>query len=137
MPTVIWSDEYNVNVEKIDKQHMHLLELVTNLHAAVEARIDKDELKHMLIELTQFTGKHFATEEKMMHKFDYPKKRARAHHKEHKMLLKHLEDLVTAVSKGKYPTFYSDYDVSNDWALVHIREYDKPLGIFLNEVENQ
>jgi hemerythrin-like metal-binding protein len=133
MPIVTWSDEYNVNVEKIDKQHRHLLQLVNNLHAAVEARIDKDELKTMLIELTEFTRKHFATEEQLMNKYDYPGQKA--HHKEHKMLLRHLGDLVAAVSKGKYPTFYSDYDVSTDWALTHIIAHDKPLGIFLNEIE--
>jgi len=133
MPIVTWSDEYNVNVEKIDKQHMHLLQLVNELHAAVEERIDKDDLKRMLIELTEFTRTHFATEEKLMTKHKYPD--YKPHHKEHKMLLRHLGDLVNAVSKGKYPTFYSDYDVSTDWALVHIKEYDKPLGIFLNSVK--
>lgn len=133
MPIVTWSEEYNVNVEKIDNQHRHLLQLVNDLHAAVEACIDKQKLKKMLIELTEFTRKHFAAEEQMMKKYNYPEKNE--HKKEHKMLLRHLGDLVTAVSKGKYPTFYSDYDVSTDWALVHIEEYDKPLGIFLNQVE--
>lgn len=133
MPIVTWSDEYNVNVEKIDKQHRHLLQLVNDLHTAVEKCIDKEELKNMLIELTDFTRTHFATEEQLMSKHKYPNQNA--HQQEHKMLLRHLGDLVTAVSNGKYPTFYSDYDVSTDWALVHIKEYDKPLGIFLNEVE--
>ena len=133
MPIVTWSDEYNVNVEKIDKQHRHLLQLVNDLHSAVEARIDKEELKKMLIGLTEFTRTHFATEEQLMSKHDYPDQKA--HFKEHRMLLRHLGDLVHAVSQGKYPTFYSDYDVSTDWALVHIKEYDMPPGIFLNEVE--
>jgi len=135
MPIFNWSEEYNVNVDKIDKQHRHLLLLVNNLHAAVEARIDKEELKTMLIELVEFTHTHFATEEQLMSKYNYPAQKA--HHKEHKMLLKHLKDLVAGVSKGKYPTFYSDYDVSTDWALTHICAYDKPLGIFLNELEEE
>lgn len=133
MPIVTWSDEYNVNVEKIDKQHRHLLQLVNELHSAVEERFDKDELRKMLIGLTEFTRTHFATEEQLMSKHDYPNQQA--HFREHRMLLRHLGDLVTAVSNGKYPTFYSDYDVSTDWALVHINEYDKPLGNFLNEIE--
>ena len=119
--------------KKIDKQHRHLLQLVNDLHTAVEARIDKEELKNMLIGLAEFTRTHFATEEELMREHKYPNQKA--HHKEHKLLLRHLGDLVTAVSNGKYPTFYSDYDVSNDWALVHIEEHDKPLGIFLNEIK--
>ena len=135
MPIVSWSDEYDVNIDKIDKQHRHLLQLVNDLHSAVEARIDKDELKHMLVGLVEFTRTHFSTEEQLMEQHDYPGKSS--HLREHRMLLRHLSDLVAAVSQGKYPTFYSDYDVSTDWALLHIEEYDKPLGIYLNHKKNQ
>lgn len=130
MPTVTWIDEYNINVEEIDLQHKRLLELVNNLHASVEACIDKDALKEMLIELVEFTREHFETEEKLMREHGYPQ--FKKHHKEHKVLLKHMNELVRMVSKGKSPTFYSDYDVSTDWALVHIAEQDKQMGEFLN-----
>ena len=130
MPIPIWSDEYSINVAEIDEQHKRLLELVGELHVAVEARIDKDELRKMLANLAKFTCHHFDTEERLMkeHKFERMKK----HHKEHKVLKKHLEQLVNAVSKGKYPTFYSDYDVSNDWFLNHVLKFDKKLGEYLN-----
>jgi hemerythrin len=131
MPTVKWLDEYSVNVKGIDFQHQQLLELVNNLHAAVEACIDKNRLKDLLLELVEFTRMHFSTEEQLMKKYDYPD--LVKHHKEHRILLHHMNDLVIAVSSGKYPTFYSDYDVSTDWALVHIAEHDKDLGAFLND----
>ena len=130
MPIVTWSDEYNVNVEEIDLQHRRLLELVNNLHASVEARKEKDDLKAMLVELVEFTAEHFATEERLMQEHDYPE--YKRHRKEHKTLLKHMNELVHMVSRGKSPTFYSDYDVSTDWALLHIAEQDKQMGEFLN-----
>lgn len=130
MPIVTWCEEYSVNVKEIDIQHQKMLQLVNNLHSAVEARIGKNDLKDLLVELVEFTRMHFSTEEKYMKKYDYPE--LVKHHKEHKMLLQHLDDLVKAVSKGNYPTFYSDYDVSTDWALIHISEHDKGLGAFLN-----
>jgi hemerythrin-like metal-binding protein len=132
MAVATWREEYNVDVAEIDEQHKQLLDRVHRLHKAVEARIDKDELKQMLVDLAAFTATHFATEEKFMKEYDYPA--YGAHLREHKMLLRHLNDLVTGVSNGKYPTFYSDYDVSNDWALLHIQEHDKPLGAFLNRI---
>ena len=130
MPILTWSEEYSINVAEIDEQHKRLLELVGELHAAVEARIDKDDLRKMLVNLAKFTRHHFETEEKLMkeHKFERIKK----HHKEHRALHKHLEQLVDVVSKGKYPTFYSDYDVSNDWFLNHVLKFDKKLGEYLN-----
>ena len=130
MPIVTWCDEYNVNVKEIDIQHQKILEHVNNLHSSVEARIDKNDLKHLLVELVEFTSMHFSTEEQLMDKYEYPE--LEKHHKEHRILLQHMNDLVAAVSSGKYPAFYSDYDVSTDWALVHISEYDKSLGAFLN-----
>lgn len=130
MPIVTWCDEYNVNVREIDMQHQKLLELVNNLHFSVESRIDKNDLENLLVELVDFTRVHFSTEEQLMKKYDYPE--FESHHKEHRILLKHMNDLVAVVSGGEYPTFYSDYDVSSDWALVHISEHDKGLGAFLN-----
>lgn len=130
MPIVIWRDEYSVNVGEIDNQHQKMLELVNNLHSAVEARIDKSDLKNLMVELVEFTGMHFTTEEQLMKKFAYPE--FAKHQNEHSMLLQHMKELVAMVSNGKYPTFYSDYDVSTDWALVHISNCDKSLGAFLN-----
>ena len=130
MPIVTWRDEYSVNVKQIDEQHQRMLELVNNFHLAVEACTDKDSLQNMLVELADFTRMHFSTEEQLMKEHDYPE--LNRHHKEHQILLRHIGDLVFSVSNGKYPTFYSDYDVSTDWALIHIAEYDKDLGAFLN-----
>ena len=130
MPIVTWSDSYSVNVEEIDEQHRKLLDLVNGLHAAVESSADKDELTDMLGDLVEFTRMHFSTEEKLMKKHGFPE--LKKHHKEHKLLLRYLVDLVDGVSGGKKLRFYSDYDVSTDWALIHIIECDKKLGAFLN-----
>lgn len=130
MPIVTWRDEYNVNVEEIDTQHRKMLELVNKLHAAVEARADKHDLELLLADLVDFTRVHFSTEEQLMKTHDYSE--LGEHHKEHRLLLRYLTDLVHAVSSGKSLCFYSDYDVSTDWALIHIAEHDKDLGAFLN-----
>ena len=44
----------------------------------------------------------------------------------------YLVDLLDGVSIGRNLSFYADYDVSSDWALTHICELDKSLGVFLN-----
>lgn len=130
MPIVTWSEEFSVNVKEIDAEHQQMLKLVNNLHAAVEDRIDKNTLQDLLVELVSFTHAHFSAEERLMKEHAYPE--FVEHHKEHRILLRHMQDLVAAVSSGKYPTFYSDYDVSSDWALSHIFDHDKNLGAFLN-----
>lgn len=130
MSTANWKDEYTVNVNEIDRQHKKMINLVTNIHVSVESRIDKDKLKILLNELVEYTRMHFSTEDKLMKKYAYPK--FKKHHKEHKLLLKYLDQLVKAIEKGKHPTFYSDYDISSDWAIIHINDHDKELAVFLN-----
>ncbi len=130
MPIVTWQDDYSVNVDEIDLQHQQLIKLVNNLHASVENRISKNELEGLLIELVKFTCIHFSTEEKYMKDYNFPE--CEQHSKEHRALLEHMDNLVSLVSNGKSPTFYSDYDISSDWALIHITGYDKKLGKFLN-----
>ena len=130
MPIVTWCDDYNVNVEEIDTQHQEMLELVNKLHSSVEACIDKNILKDLLVELVECTRIHFSTEEQLMEKYGFYEREE--HLNEHRILLQHMIDLVAVVSRGKYPTFYSDYDISTDWALNHITDFDKSLGAFLN-----
>jgi hemerythrin-like metal-binding protein len=130
MPIVNWSNEYSINVDEIDNQHQEMLGLVNNLHSSVESRTDKNILKKMLAELVVYTRMHFATEEQLMEQHDYP--HHIEHKNEHRLLLQHLEFLLSAVSIGKYPTFFSDYDISTDWMFMHISGCDKKLGEFLN-----
>ncbi len=130
MPIVRWCDTYSVNVAEIDEQHKKLLDLVNDLHSAIESLADKNELKDMLDELVEFTRTHFSTEEELMKQHGFPE--LKKHRKEHKLLLRYLVELVDGVSGGKKLYFYSDYDVSTDWALIHIIECDKSLGAFLN-----
>ena len=130
MPLIEWKDEHTVNVKEIDHQHLRIVALVNQLHSSVEACIDKKELFHHLIMLVEYTRMHFSTEEKLMKQHAFPE--LPKHHEEHRMLLKYLDNLVASVSRGTYPTFYSDYDISSDWAMLHILEYDKDLGKYLN-----
>ncbi len=130
MPVLVWSEDFRVNVAEIDAQHMKLCDYVNKLHAGVEARVDREDLRQLLVDLVDYTRLHFATEERLMH--EHGMQPAAGHRKEHETLLGLLEDTVTAVSEGNHPIFYSEYDVSNDWFLAHIMNHDKKLGAFLN-----
>lgn len=130
MPILVWSDEFSINVAELDEQHKELLEHVNKLHAGVEAQIDKQDLHQLLAELYEYTAFHFASEERLMKQ--HGMKNVKKHHKEHKLLLKHLKHICNAVTEGKRPAFYSEYDVSNDWFLAHIMGFDKQLGTYLN-----
>ncbi|MBF0471385.1 MAG: hemerythrin family protein, partial [Gammaproteobacteria bacterium] len=83
-------------------------------------------------ELVDFTRIHFATEDHLMKTHHYPDHKK--HRKEHRLLLEHMDALLRSVTRGKQPHFYSDYDVSSDWAIAHIIDFDHDLGEYLNSV---
>jgi len=130
MSILTWSEDFSINVAEIDAQHKTLLKHVSDLHAAVKAQIDKEELRQMLVELVDYTRFHFSTEERLM--AENGLENVDTHRIEHRVLLKYMEGLVDGVSKGNYPTFYSDYDIADDWFLNHILNFDKKLGDYLN-----
>lgn len=66
MPTLVWSEKYSVNVAEIDAQHKQLLEHVNRLHAGVAAKIDKEDLRQLVLDLIEYTRFHFSTEERLM-----------------------------------------------------------------------
>ena len=130
MSTLVWSEEYRINVAEIDAQHKKLLEHVNKLHAAVEAQIDKADLHKLFLELVDYTRFHFTSEERLMR--EHGMANMEYHHRDHMLLLERLEKIVDDIVNGKNPAFYSEYDVSNDWFLAHICGYDKQMGEFLN-----
>ena len=130
MPVLAWSEEFSVNVAEIDEQHKKLCDYVNRLHAGVADRVDREDLRQLLVDLVDYTRLHFATEERLMD--EHGMQPGTRHRKEHETLLRLLEDTVKSISEGNHPIFYSKYDVSNDWFLAHIMDHDKKLGAFLN-----
>ena len=59
MPILVWSEEYSVNVAEIDAQHKTLLEHVNKLHAGVMAKIDKEALRQLVLDLVKYARFHF------------------------------------------------------------------------------
>lgn len=130
MPVLAWSEEFSVNVAEIDAQHKKLCEYVNMLHAGVESRIDKTALRQLLVDLIDYTRLHFATEERLME--EHGMQSTTGHRAEHEALLRVLDNTVKSISEGNDPSFYAEYDVSNDWFLAHIMKHDKMLGTYLN-----
>ena len=130
MKTIEWRDEFNINVDEIDRQHRRMAELVNELHRAAIEKEDASVVSGVLDELLAYTRHHFKTEERLMLEHEYPD--YQAHKNEHDDLLDKLECVVRKISGGHGPVFAAEVDVSADWVMVHMLGYDKPLGAYLN-----
>ena len=130
MSFTAWLDEYNVNVEEIDAQHRQLASLANELHLAVQSHRGPDELDELMRRFIALTREHFATEESLMVKYDYPG--YPIHKAQHDDLLRQLVAFAKEVSGMSHGAFRFDFDVSSDWLMHHISESDQKLGHFLN-----
>jgi len=72
MATFTWSNALSVNIQELDLQHRHLVELIAGLEDAVEAGAGKQALGDVLRELNSYAREHFTLEERMMATRGYP-----------------------------------------------------------------
>ena len=125
-----WKDSYSVKVSAMDTQHKKLFDLVNELHNAMADGHGKDMAGEVLNRLIDYTVTHFAAEEKLMEKHNYPALVSqRAEHKA-------LTDKVIAFKKE------FDAGTSNvtpqlmmflqQWLRNHIQTVDQRYGDFLN-----
>ena len=130
MAALPWKNEYIINVAVIDDQHQRLAELVSRSQKTFESNGCGNELRIELQELLVFLRLHFATEEELMLKYDYPD--YLAHRFEHKMVLRQLQSLLDRVVDRAGVPFEGEVCLSDDWVTQHLLRSDVPLGRFLN-----
>jgi len=88
MPRVTWSDRLSVGVQSIDDQHRKMVSLLSQLHDGIMSGKGKIALGGILQALIEYTTMHFAHEEDLLLRSDYPDRVA--HQKEHADLLRQI-----------------------------------------------
>ena len=126
-----WSPELSVNVKEIDAQHQRLIELINELHDAMEERKGKDALEKIIKELFRYTVYHFSTEEKYFELYNYPEKDA--HVEEHNVFIRKVQDFHKGFNEGRMLLSVDVMNFLTDWIKKHIMGSDKKYGPFFNE----
>lgn len=124
-----WSDELSVGINLIDKQHMILIRAINLLAMAVQRNTSKDLIGQILETLVDYTDTHFAYEEELFDRFDYPE--TEEHKASHRALLKRVIDFKT-----RWETEHTEIGPELlkflvDWLRTHILGSDKKYSGFL------
>ncbi len=122
MAFLVWSDEYSVGNPAIDAQHRGLLDLINELHEAMNSGKGQQALSHVFTSLTEYVEMHFRTEEMLFNLTDYPEKDA--HAREHKKLMIDVFELKERFEDGGKFLTLETLNFLKDWILHHIRETD-------------
>ena len=130
MPLITWNETLSVNVQEIDSQHKHLVELINQLHDAMSQGRGREVMGKVLEGLIDYTRTHFATEERLMAAHAYPgQPRQKA---EHDALTKKVLDLQSQFLAGQGVLTLEVMKFLKDWLSNHILEVDKQFGVYLN-----
>ena len=118
-----WNNKYCMGISVIDEEHKKLIGILNKAIDAKELNDNKEELKEVLEEMTEFALEHFETEEAYMKEFNYPEYQ---HHSEEQyaFFTKTIAYFDRVVN--------GDYHISNElikylkqWLVNHIQICDR------------
>lgn len=133
MEIVKWTDEYSVGITEIDNQHKGLVILINELFVLMTEGKAKDNLNEIFEHLTDYTKKHFLTEETMLFKYAYPE--SEQHKVEHSKFIKKLNSLKSNFNKGKITISLEILNFLKDWLLNHIKISDKKYSVHILKMD--
>ena len=131
MSLITWDDKFSVDIGEVDQQHQRLVDIINELHDAMKAGQGKNVLGKILLELIQYTGSHFAAEEKYFIEFKYPD--AEAHKKEHVYFVQKVLDFKEEFEQGRMTVSIELLYFLRDWLMKHIKVSDKKYAPLFQE----
>jgi hemerythrin len=132
MEKICWKEEYSVGVEKIDRQHRHLFEIINKLiERPVSSSDDTELVSDILTEMIDYARKHFATEEILMRQYGYPG--IESHNKEHDYFINTTAELAISFMNNRNTTGGEITEFLIIWLTKHILKTDMKYKDFFKE----
>jgi hemerythrin-like metal-binding protein len=126
MAFINWSDKLSVGVAEMDAEHQKLVALINELHTAMNTGNGGPAALEILGRVIQYTLTHFANEERLMTRCQYPKF---AEHKAlHTQLTQQAKQLQADVASGKRLACIQVLTFLRTWLQTHIQQEDRKYG---------
>ena len=131
MTLMAWNSSYSVGVLTLDSQHTILFDILNELHDAMMEGKASNLTGPILRKLVTYTREHFAAEEGLLTKSQYPG--LEAHKLLHRDLIKQVEDYSERFERGEITLNLHLLNFLRDWLTNHIMKVDQEYGPWLNE----
>jgi len=118
-----WKDTYSVDIKNIDEDHQGLFKLINQLFEAMSHGKAKDLLSEILLQLIDYTKKHFRREEMYFSSTNYPE--YQEHKLQHELFVKKIVDLKKQFENGEQKISVELIKFLSDWLINHILISDK------------
>jgi hemerythrin-like metal-binding protein len=129
MPLLRWNNRFLLNVNNVDLQHQHLVELLNTIYDEFKRGTPAQTLQSLVEVLIQDTTIYFALEEYWMAKISYPG--LCDHNKEHEVFTARVTEIRESYKQGK------DFTLNlllflNNWINNHLGYTNANLRLFLD-----
>ena len=122
MEKISWKDEYSVGVEKIDRQHRHLFEIINKLIDRSGSSSDSALVSETLTEMLNYAKEHFTTEEELMQEYGYPE--IESHKEQHIYFFKTTAELSINALNNQSMVSREIVEFLKLWLTLHILKCD-------------
>jgi len=125
------SKDMEVGVLEIDTQHMELINRLNSLTSMGHDAVSKEETQKTLDMVGEYIVKHFADEEELQRKNNYPE--YESHRKLHQHYIEEFKKLKEEFDTNGHSLKFT-MDLNNsliNWIVKHIKSADVELGKFL------
>jgi hemerythrin-like metal-binding protein len=131
MALLKWTKKYSVGVKAMDDQHINLVEILNELHAAMLKGQAQSVAGSLFKKLTDYALKHFTDEEAMLVAARYPG--LAKHREEHHEESRKLGEFVARYEQGDQTMYPQLLRFLGKWLHDHMQGDDKKFTAWMNE----
>jgi len=130
MPYMQWNEDFSLGITVMDRDHMRLVELLNEAHAALERGAESEAGLALLDGMEAYASKHFDTEDRLMARFEYPD--TELHRRQHEFFFAKVRAKRKALSEDDGTPWREEmFRFLSDWLTSHILGEDRLLGDYL------
>jgi len=128
-PMFEWSTDYAVGIRQVDEEHQQLFVLAERLHRAMLEGNGKAILVNFLARLVDYTCYHFAHEEQLMERIEYPG--YGQHQQEHRELRSRAREMQDRAASGEVTMTIDVAQFLMEWVKHHIIASDRRIDNYM------
>ncbi|WP_304507827.1 bacteriohemerythrin [Anaerotignum sp.] len=128
-----WTKDLETGNAQIDSEHKELIQAINNLLVACSSGKGRNEVANTVDFLAQYTKTHFAHEQVLQQKYNYPD--FVNHKKYHEGFIKVVDNIASRL-KAEGPTIQLVGDVNmqvGNWLINHIKREDVKVAKHIME----
>jgi len=129
MPLLDWDEKYSVGDPMMDTQHKKWIGYINELYDAVKEKRGEAEQAEILENVVIYTRYHFASEERLLKRIDYPS--LDEHHQIHERMTQKAIAMQKEVNAGQADRCLELIELLRTWLVDHILTEDKKYSEFV------